>query len=832
MASAFFYGTLLHPQVLKRVLDHDGEHFQVAPAILLDYTRHHVRDCDYPAIIPSSSSHEWFKHQLTAEQCSVRGTLVTGLSSEDMVRIDLFEGEEYHRKLVEVRPLTALTPFIDSSETITTLMSPEAAFSHEILLPAVSAHTYIWADDTSLLLPELWSFDKFVEEKLWRWIGKGSVNNTDYLLVDERKALNGKTSSSRSSNSPLAVLEPPLFGRHLRSQFFFEKDYVNLNHGSYGSLPRPVAEDCHKLEQEVEAKPDLFIRREYTKSLEIVRGRLARLVHANLDEIVMVPNATHGINTILRNLQWSHDDIIIQYLPSLVSTTYGAVTLTADYIHDCTPYPQINTILLTFPTTHADIIANFKAHIKSISRSSNSKVVAIIDSISSNPGCLLPWKELVHICHQEGIISVIDGAHSIGQELHINLDEVKPDFWHLIRSSLPTSWNYIPIDYQGPPPATPNNFVAQFDRNGTTDVVPFLSVLYALKFRDTLGGEEHINKYCHELAMKGGMRLAQLLGTETFPEELTLNMTNVRLPLIIPDDFPIETLGTMRAEMEDKLMHEWDCFVAVFVHDKRWWTRCSAQVFNDILTTWLRPLKQFAAICPRIKRKLRHSINSKLEVPSSIKVLEIHGGTRTISIGCHFSEIIYTTQYENPSRPLVLHTLPTKGKGKGKEIDLKDKEAERVGSQQEQLHENESERPTKQRKFPASVATIPRLITIAEITKRQYVDWARKRVNPDKSIVPDELRIGLHQYNELETLEELELENNSIEDNNLIRALSGKNYPKKELTPHLRITLSVSALPESKLQGATYQAPDPFIKSKSARARERRKEKKRKEAAA
>lgn len=34
-----------------------------------------------------------FQHKLHPEQQSVRGTLVTGLSDEDMALIDLFEGE-------------------------------------------------------------------------------------------------------------------------------------------------------------------------------------------------------------------------------------------------------------------------------------------------------------------------------------------------------------------------------------------------------------------------------------------------------------------------------------------------------------------------------------------------------------------------------------------------------------------------------------------------------------------------------------------------------------------------------------------------------------------
>jgi selenocysteine lyase/cysteine desulfurase len=59
----------------------------------------------------------------------------------------------------------------------------------------------------------------------------------------------------------------------------------------------------------------------------------------------------------------------------------------------------------------------------------NGKRVAIIDSIVSTPGVHLPWKEIVAICREEGVWSVVDAAHSVGQEVGINLDETKPDFW-------------------------------------------------------------------------------------------------------------------------------------------------------------------------------------------------------------------------------------------------------------------------------------------------------------------------------------------------------------------------------------------------------------------
>jgi hypothetical protein len=33
--SAFFYGTLMHPKILQRVIGNDGGHLMICPAILL-----------------------------------------------------------------------------------------------------------------------------------------------------------------------------------------------------------------------------------------------------------------------------------------------------------------------------------------------------------------------------------------------------------------------------------------------------------------------------------------------------------------------------------------------------------------------------------------------------------------------------------------------------------------------------------------------------------------------------------------------------------------------------------------------------------------------------
>ncbi len=62
----------------------------------------------------------------------------------------------------------------------------------------------------------------------------------------------------------------------------------------------------------IEAIPDKFIRLEYQAYLVESRERLAKLVNAQRDEIVLVPNASVAINTVLRNLEWEKEDIIIR----------------------------------------------------------------------------------------------------------------------------------------------------------------------------------------------------------------------------------------------------------------------------------------------------------------------------------------------------------------------------------------------------------------------------------------------------------------------------------------------------------------------------------------
>ena len=59
--------------------------------------------------------------------------------------------------------------------------------------------------------------------------------------------------------------------------------------GSYGTTPRPVLEAISELTLEIESNPDRFHRLLYQKRLIGVREKLACLIGAKADEVVLVP---------------------------------------------------------------------------------------------------------------------------------------------------------------------------------------------------------------------------------------------------------------------------------------------------------------------------------------------------------------------------------------------------------------------------------------------------------------------------------------------------------------------------------------------------------------
>lgn len=440
---------------------------------------------------------------------------------------------------------------------------------------------------------------------------------------------------------------PELFGHRMLKHFAFEEGWCNINNGmlrartagcsdwltdaaSFGSVPQPVLDALHNYQQQAEARPDEYIRYKSVEHLNASRKAVAEQLSVPAADVVMVTNATTGINTVMRNLKYKPEDVILYF-----STTYGAcqkIALVAKEYSGC----QTHRIELRYPMSDEDLLQKVEAAIAELTKTGLKPKVLLFDTLLSLPGVRMPFERLTENCKNHGILSVIDGAHGYGQ-MRLDLRKLDPDFFvsnchkwgfvprpcavmyvpernqHLLRTTFPTSHYFVPEDAEDggtnplPPPSGDDTaFTKMFEFVGSADSSPYLSVPSALKFRrEVCGGEERLWEYCYKLAAEGGALVARMLGTEVMDNSqgsLTKEnaMVNIRLPFASGSiDLGDKGPGHV-VQWGQKTSMEYRTFIPFFWHADAWWVRLSAQVYIE-LSDFEKTGEVLQQICRRIE---------------------------------------------------------------------------------------------------------------------------------------------------------------------------------------------------------------------------------------
>ncbi|KIW16900.1 hypothetical protein PV08_04090 [Exophiala spinifera] len=411
------------------------------------------------------------------------------------------------------------------------------------------------------------------------------------------------------------------FGKAFGEEYFmFEPGYRHLNQGmsmrrgAFGGYPRPVRDSLRTFQDEVQAHPDLFIRYLYPERLTQSRRAVAQFLHANEDEVVLVPNATTGLNAVLRNIVYKPGDKIV-YIEGI----YGAIEKTVHYLVETTPVESIRVDFDATVNDHAKLLQSFQSTLQA---HRGQVKLAIFDAVMSMPGVRMPFEELVRICKSNRVLSAVDAAHGIGL-IDLDLNALDPDFlvsnchkWlltphvcavlyvpvrnqKLMRSTLPTSHGFVPLPellkgraFVRPHTEVTNEFVSLFQYYGTIDFGPPVCIPAAMAFRENIcGGEENIRKYCRELASEGEARAAKILGTKPIPisEDERIFFANLRLPINVTSSESQDTeavpLGDVPLVLDwimRRLCQDYKAFVGISYISGALWARFSAMVYLEV----------------------------------------------------------------------------------------------------------------------------------------------------------------------------------------------------------------------------------------------------------
>lgn len=256
-------------------------------------------------------------------------------------------------------------------------------------------------------------------------------------------------------------------------------------------------------------------------------------------------------------------------------------------------------IELNYPLEDEEIVQLTKETIERENAKGGSKIrMAVIDALSSVPGVRVPFEALTKLVQEHGILALIDGAHAVGQ-IELNLRELDPDYFisnchKWLFTPRGCSILYVPKRNQGFIHPTSINWayanhteaddVSSYQNEhspNTIDTSPYMCVDAAIQYRESIGGEEAIREYCHDLAVRGGALVAEILGTrvmENSTKTLTANMVNIELPVI--------NSSKTDAEIADfylkKLIYDYNTMASVYKNNNTWWVRLCGQVYVDL----------------------------------------------------------------------------------------------------------------------------------------------------------------------------------------------------------------------------------------------------------
>ena len=117
------------------------------------------------------------------------------------------------------------------------------------------------------------------------------------------------------------------FGHSLLPLFSFDPSYININHGSYGSAPKYVHEKLREYQMKAEYNPDRWFRLDVQTEMDKIRKKLSKYVNCDADDLVILDNASAGINSVLKSLKFQSNETILYY-----NVAYDMVKLTLQYV--------------------------------------------------------------------------------------------------------------------------------------------------------------------------------------------------------------------------------------------------------------------------------------------------------------------------------------------------------------------------------------------------------------------------------------------------------------------------------------------------------------------
>ncbi len=201
----------------------------------------------------------------------------------------------------------------------------------------------------------------------------------------------------------------------IREQFPAVSRTGYYNTGTIGPLPKNVLLRHQEREREFHfgGPLDRSINEALAAEFKAVRGKLARTVHAAPECIAFVENTTAGINSALLSRSWEPGEEVIT-----TDAEHPAVRMPLAYLAH-----RYGVVVRQVPSADP---AAMPAAVEEMARGRARAVV--MSHVSFSSGGAFPVAAICRVAREQGLLSVIDGAQSVGA-IEVDVPAIDPDYY-------------------------------------------------------------------------------------------------------------------------------------------------------------------------------------------------------------------------------------------------------------------------------------------------------------------------------------------------------------------------------------------------------------------
>jgi isopenicillin-N epimerase len=318
----------------------------------------------------------------------------------------------------------------------------------------------------------------------------------------------------------------------VKEHWLLDPDITFLNHGSYGATPIAILAKQDEFRAQLEREPVRFMNRELEPLLDAARAEVANFVGAEAANLAFVPNATAGVNAVLRSLDLDqHDELLV------TDQEYNATRNTLDYVAGLEG-AKVVVAEIPFPIASPDVVVE-----RVLEKVTDRTRIVVIDHVVSQTALILPVQRIIDELRARNIDVLIDGAHAPGM-LPLNLRELGATYYTAnlhkwvcapkgaaflyARSNRRIGLRPISISHGANATRTDRSrFHLEFDWTGTFDPTAWLCAAESIRYMASIvdGGWPEIMRRNRELALRArDLLCAHLQIEKPAPDEMLGSM--------------------------------------------------------------------------------------------------------------------------------------------------------------------------------------------------------------------------------------------------------------------------------------------------------------------